>query len=89
MLISSITGSSLKHIFLAYLQRLANLHPDGGSIGDGTSPFKIILFLALDALGSGIGMADNKALVYGCSGCSYTSYEVPFSTSFPKYITPI
>ena len=43
-LFSFITGSSLKHIFLAYLQRLANLHPGGGSIGDGTSPSKIFFY---------------------------------------------
>ena len=40
-----------------------NLHPDGGFAGEGILPSKIVRF-ALTS-GSGIGIALNKAFVYG------------------------
>ena len=45
----------------------ANLHPAGGLIGLGTSPSKRIRVFsrAASAIGSGIGIAESKACVYG------------------------
>ena len=41
-------------------------HPGGGSIGDGTSPWRISRFRGRS--GSGIGIADSSACVYGWVG---------------------
>ena len=45
---------------------LWNRHPPGGFNGLGTSPFKIMRLRF--NFGSGTGMADRSACVYGCSG---------------------
>ena len=39
--------------------------------------------------GSGTGIADSSASVYGCVGRRYTSSAAPFSTMRPRYITAI
>src|SRR3989304_49876 len=62
-------------------------HPEGGFKGLGISPLSIILFFFL--LGSGIGTAESKASVYGCTGWLYMSAEFPISTIFPRYMTAI
>jgi len=36
-----------------------------------------------------MGIADIKALVYGCLASSNSSFVLPASTIFPKYITPM
>ena len=50
----------------------------GGLLGEGNSPFKIILF-PLDLLNCGI--EEIKALVYGCLGF----YKVPYYLQFLPY----
>ena len=64
-------------------------HPEGAFRGLGNSPSIIILFLSFSIRGSGIGTADNKALVYGCSGYVYSYPLSPISTICPRYITAI
>src|SRR3972149_1375665 len=61
--------------------------PEGGFKGLGISPLSIILFFFL--LGSGIGTAESKASVYGCTGWLYISADFPISTIFPRYMTAI
>src|SRR5699024_6380452 len=70
-------------------QRVRNTQPLGGSIGLGNSPCKIILSLVSSMSGSGIGIADNNACVYGCRGLSYKDSLAVSSNKFPKYMTPI
>ena len=50
--------------------------PDGGLIGLGTSPSRIIRRRLRSTAGSGIGTADSSAIVYGCSGRSYSASRV-------------
>ena len=57
--ISTNKGWIFLHFEIASGHLVWNLHPFGGLIGLGTSPFKIILFFLI--FGSGIGIADNKA----------------------------
>ena len=66
------SGSSSSRYGSSSLQRScacghlpANLHPGGGLIGLGTSPGKLMRVLDFSMFGSGIGLADISALVYG------------------------
>ena len=53
-------------------QRLAKRQPGGGSMGEGTSPSRMMRsFLAA---GSTDGMADSSACVYGDSGSAYSAF---------------
>ena len=62
------SGLSLLQRSVALVHLVQNGHPFGGLIGLGTSPPSTILCLFLATSGSGIGMADSSAVVYGCSG---------------------
>lgn len=53
----------------------------GALIGLGTSPVRTILCFRLPGTGSGI--ADSSATVYGCNGLSYRSRAGATSTTFP------
>src|SRR5699024_7880914 len=79
------SGSSVTHLSEANGQRVWNRHPVGGSIGEGTSPDKIIR--SLFASGSVFGIADNSDFVYGCCGFVNNDFLSAISTIFPKYIT--
>src|SRR5699024_12855396 len=70
-------------------QRVRNTQPLGGSIGLGNSPCKIMLSLVSSMAGSGIGIADNNACVYGCRGLAYKDSLAVSASKFPKYMTPI
>src|SRR5712692_2084436 len=70
---------------IALGQRGWNLQPDGGLIGLGTSPGRIMRSVL--CFGSGIGIADSNATVYGWRGFSNNSCVSATSTSFPRYIT--
>ena len=50
---------ALQHLVL-------NRHPDGGLIGEGTSPVNKILCLTFSGFGSGTAL--KSARVYGCIG---------------------
>src|SRR5690625_2398649 len=78
-------GSSVRHISVSNGHLVWKRHPFGGSIGEGTSPFKMIRSFLTS--GSGIGMADKSAFVYGCCGFSNKDVLSAISTIFPKYIT--
>ena len=56
-------GTSLTQRSWALGQRGWNRQPDGGSIGDGTSPSRITRSRSLAASGSGTGIADSSAPV--------------------------
>ena len=62
---STRAGSSWAQISWAFQHRVLKRQPVGGLTGLGTSPSKTIRFLALSARGSGNGIADSKAWVYG------------------------
>src|SRR6266849_9979037 len=47
-------------------QRVWNRHPEGGLMGLGTSPSRMIRFRL--TAGSGMGTAESSASVYGCLG---------------------
>src|SRR5206468_8367479 len=64
-----------------------NRHPDGGLIGDGTSPSRMIRFFWAAMSGSGMGTADIRAPVYGCLGFRYSVSPDASSTILPRYIT--
>ena len=53
----------LEHIGCAFGQRGWNRHPEGGSIGDGTSPVRMMRCRAAAASGSAAGAADSSATV--------------------------
>src|SRR5205823_9621673 len=59
-------------------QRVWNRQPDGGLIGLGTSPSRMIRFRF--TVGSGMGTAESSASVYGCLGLVYSSLAGPIST---------
>lgn len=61
---------------------------DGVFRGLGTSPSRIIRSLPM-FVGSGSGMDESSACVYGCAGFVYRSSLSAISTMFPKYMTPI
>ena len=67
-LISTSCGTICRHSSIAKGHRVWKGHPDGGFIGEGTSPFKMILSRLASISGSGIGTADINARVYGISG---------------------
>ena len=79
-------GSSVLQISCAIGHRVWKRHPDGGLAGDGRSPFSTIR--SRRTVGSGTGMADSSALVYGCAGLRYSSSASDSSTSLPRYMTP-
>ena len=57
-------------------------------MGLGSSP-EISGLLSPLSRGSGLGAAESKNFVYGCSGCSYTSRVGPVSHSLPRNITAV
>ena len=57
-------------------QRVRNRQPDGRSIGLGRSPVSRIRSALRSFSGSGIGIADSSACVYGCVGVSNTESTV-------------
>lgn len=59
-------GFSFLQMSMHFGQRPANLHPGGTLIGDGTSPSILILLFCLPTCGSGTGIAEINACVYGC-----------------------
>ena len=83
---SSKAGSCSLHRARAIQQRGWKRQPVGGLIGLGTSPWRTIRSRL--AIGSGLGMAEIRALVYGCSGSRNRSSRLASSTSLPRYITP-
>ena len=56
-------GIASWHSGIAIKQRGWKLHPRGGFMGLGTSPFKIIRSRFSSTNGSGIGTAESKAFV--------------------------
>jgi hypothetical protein len=66
-------------------QRVWKRQPGGGFIALGTSPARMMRWRC--APGSGRGMADSSACVYGCSGAAYKVRLSAVSTSLPRYIT--
>ena len=61
-------GSTCRQTSIAYGQRVWKWQPDGGLIGLGTSPARMIRSRRFSITGSGIGTAESSALVYGWSG---------------------
>ena len=59
-------GSSVLQISCAIGHRVWKRQPEGGLAGDGRSPFSTMR--SRRTVGSGTGMADRSALVYGCAG---------------------
>src|ERR1043165_2646915 len=57
------SGSMCAHSSMAIGQRVRKRQPDGGLIGVGTSPCKMIRLRF--CFGSGTGIADSNACVYG------------------------
>ena len=49
-------------------QRVLNLHPAGGSMGEGTSPSSSIRLRKRSFFGFGCGTAESRACVYGWYG---------------------
>src|SRR5690242_20156939 len=80
------SGTCCLQISVASGHLVWNLHPEGGLTGLGISPCNTIL--SLRAVGSGIGIADINALVYGCNGLLNNSSLLAISTIEPRYITP-
>ena len=58
-------------------------------MGLGTSPAKMMRSRSRSTTGSGTGMADSRARVYGCRGEVKSSSVLRTSTSRPRYITAI
>ncbi len=58
---STSSGATFVHSSVIDGQRGWKVHPDGGSIGDGSSPLRTIRSLLLK--GSATGVADRRALV--------------------------
>src|SRR5699024_12659728 len=81
------TGSSVAHLSVANGQRVWKRQPVGGSIGEGTSPFKMIRSFFLS--GSMLGIAERRDFVYGCCGFVNKSFLFAISTILPKYMTII
>ena len=69
--------------------RVRNRQPEGGLTGLGRSPSsRIRLRVALAWRGSGSGIADSSACVYGCAGRLEQLVAVgAISTILPRYIT--
>src|SRR5262245_27140124 len=83
---SRICGSSSAQRSAARGQRVRNRPPDGGLSGEGTSPPTPGSSSGLVS-GSGTGIAESKAAVYGCLGDRNRSSGEPISHSLPRYIT--
>src|SRR5512132_1910956 len=64
---SRISGSTWAQCSWARGQRVRNRQPDGGSSGDGRSPGTSPDAWA-GTVGSGTGIDDSSAAVYGCAG---------------------
>src|SRR6266550_9090652 len=64
--ISRNSGSMCAQASIAIGQRVRKRQPDGGLIGVGTSPCKTTRFRFW--FGSGMGIAESSAFVYGCNG---------------------
>ena len=60
---------------------------DGGLIGEGTSPTRMIRSRCADLSGSGTGTADSRASVYGCRGWSHNWSTGASSVIWPRYMT--
>ncbi len=74
------------HCSCDFGQRVRNRQPDGGWIGDGTSPPSTRSSSGrID--GSGTGIAASSAPVYGCDGWAKRSSGAPTSHIFPRYMT--
>ena len=67
-LISTSFGTICLHSSMANGHRVWKWQPDGGLIGDGTSPVKMIRSRVAYISGSGTGTAEISARVYGISG---------------------
>ena len=70
-----------------FWQRVRKRQPDGGSAGLGRSPCRTMRRRCRSFRGSGSGIAESSACVYGCAGRSNTSSTSPISTIRPRYIT--
>src|SRR5213078_1832907 len=79
------TWSFCEHEGTRSEQRVWNRQPEGGLIGLGTSPSRMIRLRLM--VGSGIGTAESSASVYGCFGLVYSSLAGAISTILPRYIT--
>ena len=75
------------HLSNAFGQRGWKRQPGGMLIAEGTSPLSSIIFCFRS--GSGTGIAESNACVYGCKGFEKSSSLAPISTIFPKYIMAI
>ena len=84
---SNRTGSSRGHLLKAFGQRGWKRQPEGMLIADGTSPLSSIVFRFRS--GSGTGIAESKAWVYGCKGFEKISLFSPSSIIFPRYMMAI
>ena len=66
-------------------QRGWKRQPDGGLMGDGTSPARMISSRTMS--GCAGSAAEKSALVYGCSGFRNSSFVRARSTILPRYMT--
>src|SRR6185295_15738377 len=83
--ISLSTCSFSEHEGTRSEHRVWKRQPDGGLIGLGTSPSRMIRLRR--TAGSGMGTAESSASVYGCFGLLYSSLPGAISTILPRYIT--
>src|SRR5689334_9122303 len=83
--ISFSTWSFCEHDGTRRPQRVWKRQPEGGLIGLGTSPSRMIRLRL--SVGSGMGTAESNASVYGCFGFVYSSFAGAISTIFPRYMT--
>ena len=67
-LTSASGGTTSFHFSIAQGQRVWNGQPEGGFMGDGTSPCKTMRRRVDSATGSGTGTAEMSAFVYGIRG---------------------
>jgi hypothetical protein len=83
------SGSSAAQRGCAFQQRVRKRQPEGGFVGRGSSPERMIRPPSPRPSRSGVGRADKSACVYGCEGRSRTSAWSPTSTILPRYITAV
>ena len=76
-------GVSWAQAGIAFGQRVRNTQPDGGSIGEGMSPGSSCSTLWRSTRGSGTGMADSSASVYGWPGRAYSASLVAIYIALP------
>ena len=57
------SGTCVRHLSCAFQQRVLKTQPDGGLIGLGRSPVKMMRSRVRSDLGSGRGTADKSAVV--------------------------